>query len=200
MPRHYMVERTDSLTRDGKVKYDTVYHKVADLCLSNQLGANVCLNKDLDGKILVIDFFYVSCPNICPHLTSNMSLLQGAFKKDMKKENPVEVSFQLVSVTVNPGADSVPALRAYADRYNVNHDHWWFLTGDKKSIYNYARNELGLAVGPGDGGAEDFIHTEKIVLLDKNRNIRGYYNGLDSAEIKHCADDIILLTLEREKK
>ena len=144
MPRHYIVDRVDTVNKDGKVKYDSIYHKVADITLTNQLGAQVSLNKDLEGKVLVIDFFYVNCPNICPRLTGNMSLLQGAFKKDNKKENPVEVSFQLLSVTVNPSADSVPVLRAYADHYNVNHDHWWFLTGDKKSIYNYARNELGL--------------------------------------------------------
>jgi protein SCO1/2 len=129
-----------------------------------------------------------------------MSLLQGAFKKDTKKENPVEVSFQLISMTVNPAEDSVPVLRAYADHYKVNHDHWWFLTGDKKGIYEYARNQLGVIAGSGDGGPHDFIHTEKLVLLDKDRHIRGYYNGLDSAEIKRCADDIILLTLERKKK
>ncbi len=200
MPRHYILDKVDTIKSGGKIKYDSIWHKVADITLTNQLNAKVSLNKDLHGKILVIDFFFVNCPNVCPRLTSNMSLLQRAFKKDHKRENPVEVNFQLISITVNPTEDSVPVLRAYADHYKVNHDHWWFLTGDKKSIYDYARNELGVIAEPGDGGPHDFIHTEKIVLLDQDRNIRGYYNGLDSAEIKHCADDIILLTLENKKK
>src|SRR5262249_46069973 len=155
--------------------------------------------KDLANKFLVIDFFFATCPNVCPRLTSNMGLLQRAFRKDPKKEAPLDTIMQLVSISVDPTHDSMPVLRAYADRFGANHDHWWFLTGDKNTIYNYARNELGLAAGPADV-QNDFIHSQKLVLLDKNRHIRGYYDGLDSAEIKRCADDIILLTLEREKK
>ena len=103
-------------------------------------------------------------------------------------------------MTVNPERDSFQVLRKYADHYGANHDHWWFLTGDKKTIYDYARKELHLSVGPGDGGAEDFIHSKQLVLIDKNRNIRGYYDGLDSIQLRKCADDIVLLTMEKEKK
>jgi protein SCO1/2 len=74
------------------------------------------------------------------------------------------------------------------------------LTGDKRTIYHYIREELGLVTGPGDGGADDFIHTEKMVLLDRDRYIRGYYNGLDDTDVRRCADDIVLLTLEKKKK
>ena len=112
-------------------------------------------------------------------------------------ESNLDTAVQFISITVDPLRDSFQALRAYADRYKVNHDHWWFLTGDKKSIYDYARNELHLTVGPGDGGADDFIHTEDLILLDGNREIRGYYEGLDTASIRKCADDIVLLTLEK---
>ena len=200
MPRYYIVDSVAKHEVDGKTKLDSIYHQAADITLTNQLGAKVSLNKDLKDRFLVVDFFFVSCPGICPRLTGNMALLQGAFKKDPKKEAPMDTVIQMISITVNPTEDSVPALRAYADRYKANHDHWWFLTGDKKSIYDFARNELGVVAEPGDGGPHDFIHTEKIVLLDKSRHIRGYYNGLDSADVKRCADDIILLTLEREKK
>ena len=128
-----------------------------------------------------------------------MRLLQTGFRKDPKKENNLDDVVQFVSITVNPERDSFPVLRTYADRYGANPDHWWFLTGDKKEIYNYARNELQLITGPGDGGAEDFIHSERFVLLDKDRHIRGYYNGLNDTDVRKCADDIVLLTLEKKK-
>jgi protein SCO1/2 len=129
-----------------------------------------------------------------------MALLQKSFKKDAKRETSLENAVQLVSLTVQPEHDTFQVLRQYADRFNANPDHWWLMTGDKKMIYNFARKDLGLATGPGDGGAEDFIHSDKLVLLDKDRNIRGYYNGLNDSEVRKCADDIVLLTIERKKK
>jgi protein SCO1/2 len=200
MPGHYGIDRVDSARTDGKLVTDTVYHKTGDLALTNQLGEHVTLNGTLAGKIMVVDFFFVSCTSSCPKLTGNMSLLQKAFRFNPKMENGLDNSVQFVSVTVNPERDSFQVLRKYADSYGANHDHWWFLTGDKKDNYNYARNELKLLVGPGDGGAEDFIHTEKMVLIDANRNIRGYYDGMDTAQVKKCADDIVLLTMEKEHK
>jgi protein SCO1/2 len=74
------------------------------------------------------------------------------------------------------------------------------LTGDRNVIYDFARNELGVSVQPTGGGVDDLIHTQKLVLVDRDRHIRGYYDGLDSADLKRCADDIILLTLEKKKK
>ncbi len=193
MPHYYIVDHVDTEQVNGMTQLDTFYHQVADITLTNQLGQKVSINNDLKGKIVVIDFFFTDCPTICPRLTRNMTLLQRAFKKN-------DSICHLVSITVNPERDSFPVLRAYADRFGVNHDHWWFLTGDKKAIYNYARNELFVSVQPGDGGPDDFIHTEKVVVLDKDRNIRGYYDGLDSAALAHCADDIILLSLENKHK
>jgi len=195
MPRYYGVERVEQL-KDGKE--DTIYHQVADLVLTNQLGHKVSLNKDLKGKMLVIDFFFTTCPSVCPQLTANMHKLQTSYSKDPKKESSLDTVVQFISITVNPERDTFQALRAYADRYGANHDRWWFLTGDKKTIYNFARNELHLPVGPGDGSADDFIHTEKMVLLDRDRNIRGYYDGLSDSSVLKCADDIVYLTLERK--
>jgi len=194
LPPHYFVsDGVDSHKVNGAVVYDTIYHTVADLELTNQLGRVVSLNKDLKDKILVVDFFFVNCPSICPRLTKSMVLLQRAFKKN-------DSTIHLVSITVNPGHDSFAVLRTYADHYGANHDHWWFLTGDKKVIYEYARHQLFVEATPGDGGENDFIHSQKLVLLDRDRHIRGYYDGLDSAEVKRCADDIGLLSIEREKQ
>lgn len=198
MPLYYNMERVDSQMKDGKLITDTVYHQVADLQLTNQLGKLVSLNKDLKGKILVVDFFFTTCPSICPVLTMNMHKLQASFTKDSRKEASLDTVVQFISITVNPERDTFQAMRAYADRFGANHDHWWFLTGDKRSIYNFARNELKVTVGPGDGGADDFIHTERMVLLDKDRVVRGYYDGLKDSSMMKCADDIVYLTLERK--
>jgi protein SCO1 len=193
VPRHFIAESVDSSMVDGKMVYDTTFHQTSDLELINQLGDRVSLNKDLKGKVLVVDFIFVDCQTICPQLTGNMKLLQRAFKKN-------DTGVHLVSITVNPEADTFQRLREYADRYSVNHDRWWFLTGNRKDIYNFARNELHVTMQPGDGGLDDFIHTEKLVLLDQDRYIRGYYNGRDSAEVKRCADDVVKVTMEKKKK
>lgn len=200
LPPRFGVERVEDVSVDGKTVKDTIYHAVSDLALVNQLGDKVTLNGSLAGKIMVVNFFFVNCPSVCPKLSGNIGMLQKAFRKNNKIEFGIDNAVQFVSLSVDPVHDTFQALRVYADRYGVNHDHWWFLTGDKQQIYNYARNELKLSVGPGDGGAEDFIHTEKLVLIDAKRVVRGYYDGLDTVEIKRCADDIVLLTLEKEKK
>ena len=190
-PRYFVVDSVDFKTVDGKSTHDTFFHHVEDLRLTNQLGESISIDSNLKGKILVFDFFFVSCPTICPRLTANMARLQKAFKKNLVKVSSLDTVVQFVSITVNPSNDTFQRLRAYADRYGANHDHWWFLTGDKKVIYNFARNQLFVTVLPGDGGPEDFIHTEKMVLVDRNRYIRGYYNGLDTLDMRRCADDIV---------
>lgn len=200
MPGHYIIERVDTLKTSGKITLDTLYHQVGDLVLTNQMGEQVSLKNTLKDKMVVINFFFVDCSTTCPKVNTNMRFLQNSFRKDPKKETSLENDVQFVSITVLPENDSAPRLRAYADKYSANHDHWWFLTGDKKAIYNFARNELGLLVGQGDGGADDFIHSEKIVLLDKQHYVRGYYNGLSDTSANKCANDIVLLTLERKHK
>ncbi len=200
LPGYYGVERVETSTVDGQQVQDTVYHQVGDLQLTNQLGDQVSLNKELAGKILVVSFFYTSCPSVCPKMSANMALLQKAFRRNPKIENGLDNSVHFLSISTDPVHDTVQALRAYADGNHADHDHWWFLTGDKAAIYTYARNELKLSTGPGDGGAEDFMHSQKLVLIDAKRHIRGYYDGMDVADIKRCADDIVLLTMEKEKR
>ena len=196
MPGHYIIERVDN----SGGKPDTIYHATGELTLTNQVGEKVSLNAGLKDKIVVIEFFFAECTSTCPTLTKSMRNLQMGFRKDPKKENSLDDRVQFVSITVMPEHDSFQVLRTYADRQGANPDHWWFLTGDKKAIYDYARKELGLSTGPGDGGADDMIHTDKLVLLDKDRHIRGYYSGLSDTAVRRCADDIVLLTLEKEKK
>lgn len=193
MPPYYQAERVDSVLADGKMRYDTTFHKVNDLVLFNQMGDQVSLNKDLAGKMLIVEVFFTRCGTICPRLTSNMGILQKAFRKN-------DTAVHLVSISVDPDYDTVPALRAYADRFKANPDRWWFLTGNRTTIAGYLRNELKLMVKPSDGGAEELDHTQTIVLLDKERYIRGYYDGLDTAALKQCADDIGLLSMQRKRE
>lgn len=198
MPPHFYPEYVKDTVINGKAKSDTVWHQVANVTLTNQLGDQVSLDS-LRGRIVVADFFFTRCPSICPHLTRNMKGLQDALKmKDVTKR--IDTSFvHFVSFSVDPKRDSAEVLRQYAARFGVNADVWWLLTGDKKTIYDFALDEVKL--GLTDGGTVDsnFIHTERFVLLDKKGVVRGYYNGLDSVALSNLAEDITLLMLERDR-
>jgi protein SCO1/2 len=129
-----------------------------------------------------------------------MKELQNAMKmKDFRRK--IDSSYvRFISFSVDPERDSSEVLKRYADKYGVNHDTWWMLTGPKKTIYDYAFNELKLGLQDGEGVDSNFIHSEKFVLIDKNRVVRGYYNGLDSASMSKLAEDLTLLMLEKDKK
>nr|WP_240966009.1 SCO family protein [Pseudoflavitalea sp. G-6-1-2] len=198
MPKHFYAEDTKDTLINGKLHSDTIWHQVANFELTNQLGQKVRMD-DMRGKIIIANYFFTRCPSICPALTRNMKMIQDGLKlRDITKR--IDTTFvQLLSFSVDPERDSVPVLKAYADRNGVNHDMWWMLTGPKKTIYDYALNELKL--GLQDGGQVDsaFIHTEKFIMIDKRGVIRGYYNGLDNASLSKLAEDLTLLMLEKDK-
>lgn len=191
MPGHYGVDR---VTAPG----DTVWRTMPELAGVNQMGEPVRLNADLKGKVVAVNFFFTTCTSVCPKASQNVSLIQRAFRRTEQRMNDTMV--QLVSISVQPEQDSVPQLRAYADRFGANPDRWWFVQAPKPAVYRYMRDELKLAAGQGDGGADDFAHSQMIVLLDRSRRIRGYYDALDPVQIKKCADDIVLLALEKDRK
>ncbi len=190
LPKTYGIDKIDSQMVDSKMRYDTTYHTVKDITLINQVGDTVSINETLKGKILMVNFFFTSCATICPQLSKNMQLLNKAYRKN-------DTAIRFLSISVDPETDSVVRLRNYADRLGVNHDKWFFLTGRKQDIYDFARNELFLNVPTGDGGKDDFIHPDQFVLIDKYRNIRGYYNGLDSNNVRLCAEDAAYLIVEK---
>lgn len=200
MPARYRIERVDSILVDGKPVAKPVYHHVQDFIGINQLGDTVSLNKDLAGKVLVVNFFFSTCPSVCPKMTNVLKMLQHAFRKDPKKSQTLDKDIQLVSISIDPERDSIAALRAYTERFGVNHDRWWFLRADKQAVANYARNELGLIANTSDGGADDELHSQKVVIIDQERVIRGYYDGMDSVSIGRAANDISLITLEKKKR
>ena len=197
LPEYYVVD--DVVTKEDGTK-DTVYHQVAEASFTNQFGEEVSLNKDLKGKILVVDFMFTTCPTICPQLTSNMEAIQYSFRKDPSRKSRLDTAIHFISITVDPERDSFPVMRKYADDRKLNHKNWWFLTGSREDIYNYARKELRVTVGEGEEGIDDFLHTQKIVVLDTMRYIRGYYDGLDTAEIIRCTEDIVILTKQKYRK
>ena len=197
LPRYYVMERVGGGA--GKTLLDTVWHQASEFRGVNQLGEDVSLNESLKGRLLAVNFFFASCPTVCPQLTTNMGLLQRAFTKSSKDTRDT-IRIQLVSISVDPARDTPAALRAYADRFRANHDRWWFIQAPRADVARYMRGDLGLAGGTGDGGLEDLDHTQSIVILDRDRYIRGVYNGLDSADIKRCADDLVLLSMEKKRR
>ena len=192
LPKVFGIDRIDSVLVEGKMRYDTTWHTCNDLQLISQLGDTVRLNETFAGKIMVVNFFFTHCQTICPVQTKNMKLLNKAFKKN-------DTSVRFISISVDPLNDSVPVLRAYANRQEANHDKWIFGTGSKEAIYNYARNDLKLALPANDSLENDFIHPEQFVLIDKYRNVRGYYNGLDSDDVRRCAEDMAYLMVEKNR-
>lgn len=191
MPRHYFYDDVKQIQRRGKTVNDTIWHPVKNIAFTNQMGKTVSLD-DARGKVLVINFFFTRCPSICPGLTKNMKKLQDSFEK-----NPEIVQF--ISISVDPEHDSVQHLRKFANRFDVNHDNWWFVTGNKKEIYDFAIQEIKANIADVNVDTA-FVHTENFFLLDSNRVVRGWYNGFDTAKLAQLAGDIPTLMLERDRK
>ena len=172
---------------DESVRKVDKYHRVGSFNLINQNGEKTTEN-DFRNKIYVTDFFFVTCPTICPKMTDQMHRVYEEFK-----END-DILF--LSHTVMPEADSVPVLKDYAEKLKVDVKKWKFVTGDKKQIYNLARKTYFAAVTEGDGGVNDFIHTENFVLVDKEKRLRGFYDGTSKKDVDRLIEDINALLYE----
>lgn len=164
------------------------FHKIPDFNLMNQNGDKIS-QKTFDRKIYVTDFFFTTCPGICPMMTKNMHLVQEAFQND----NDV----LMLSHSVTPTKDSVPQLKKYAIEKNIG-KNWHLVTGNKKEIYDLGREWYFVEENLGEPkGLDDFLHTENFILIDKNKHIRGIYNGLNKNSVKQLIADI--KTLKKEK-
>jgi protein SCO1/2 len=162
-------------------------HKIADFNLINQFGDTVTQNTFKD-KIYVANFFFTSCKGICPVMATNMESVQEKFKDDK------DILF--LSMSVTPLKDSVSVLKKYAKEKGAIKNKWHFTTGDKKHIYNLARKSYMAVLDEGDGGEQDFIHTEQFMLIDKKRQIRGFYDGTKPEDIELLKKDILILKKE----
>lgn len=180
----YMVnfELVDSTLQNVKK-----YHKIAPFSLTNQNGKTVTERDYLD-KIYVADFFFTTCPTICPKMTENMGALQKEFLADP------QVKF--ISYSVTPQIDTVAQLKKYALEKGVVDSKWNLVTGDKKEIYTLARKSYLAVKEQGDGGPYDMIHTENFILVDPVQRIRGFYDGTDPQAMQTLITDIALLKAE----
>ena len=169
---------------DSTIQHKKKYHKIADFKLVNQNGDTITQTFYKD-KIYVADFFFTTCQTICPIMTDHMYEIQ--------KQTISDPEVLLLSHTVTPEIDSVAQLKRYAKKKLVNSSKWNLVTGDKKQIYDLARTSYLAVKTSGDGGPYDMIHTENFMLIDKKKQIRGFYDGTDPKAIEKLLDDIKVL-------
>ena len=175
---------------DTTVQHVAKYHKIADFKFVNQNGDTIT-QKDYEGKVYVADFFFTTCPTICPSMTNNMRYLQDATK------GIPNVKF--LSHSVTPDIDSVAVLKAYALKNGVDDARWNLVTGNKEDIYYIARKSY-LAVKTGSPEElYDMVHTENFVLVDEKRQVRGFYDGTKQEDMERLLEDILFLC-EKDNK
>ena len=172
---------------DSTIQHIKRFHKIDDFSLVNQ-NNEVVSNETFDGKIYVADFFFTTCPGICPIMKENMITLQNEFIND---DNVL-----LLSHTVTPEIDSVSVLKKYSQEKGVIDSKWNMVTGDKKQIYNLARKSYLVAEDIESPIQYDMIHTENFVLVDSKRRIRGFYDGMDNDAMDNLINDIKILKKE----
>jgi len=178
-PAEFKPELVDKSLRDK-----TINHTVSDFTLINQNG-EVITQDHYKDKIYVTDFFFTSCGTICPIMTENMAKIQDEFIDND--------DIMFLSLSVTPEIDSIPILREYANDKGVIDSKWNVTTGNKKHIYNLARKSYFAVVEKGDGDLQDFIHTPNFILIDKEKQIRGIYDGTNDEDIKRIIEDIHIL-------
>jgi len=174
---------------DSTLQHKRKYHKIGDFSLINQNGDTIT-QKDYQDKIYVADFFFTTCQTICPIMTDNMKDIQNKIMNDQ--------DILLLSHSVTPEIDSVAQLKRYAELKGVKDSKWNLVTGDKKQIYKLARQSYMAVKTAGTGDQYDMIHTENFMLIDKKRQIRGFYDGTDPNEIERLLEDISVLKNENQ--
>jgi protein SCO1/2 len=172
-------------TADGKTTTDTVYQTIPAFKYINQYGDSIT-NKQLDGNIYVADFFFTTCPSICPVMHRNMLNVYNAFKDT--------IGFKIVSYSIDPQHDSVPVLKKYADKLGIAGNTWWLMQGTKNETYQLAKSYLVSVQEKNPAG--EYIHDGYFILIDKQKRIRGTYEGTDPKEVSRLIEDIKTLRAE----
>ena len=167
---------------------NNIVHTIPEFTFLNQDSIEVKSN-NYEGKIWVANYFFTSCPTICPAMMRNMQLIQETYLDDDE--------IQIASFTVDPKRDTPSRFTKYADNINAISSKWQLLTGDKKDLYRLARRGFLISATEGDGGPTDFIHSENFVLIDKEGRIRFYYDGTDKDQVEQLIKDISKLKRER---
>lgn len=159
-------------------------HTVGPFAFIDQQGDTVT-QKDLNGKVTVVDYFFTRCTSFCPKMNANMDKIYEEFKN-----NP---DFQIISNTVDPAHDSVPVLAKYAEQYGASPEVWKFCTGQRKELFDVAVHQYLLSVADSLGVNDQFVHTQYFALVDQDRQIRGFYNGLQPDDLNKLKKDIKIL-------
>ncbi|MEO6500143.1 MAG: SCO family protein [Mucilaginibacter sp.] len=175
-------------TVNGQEVTDTVYHTIPVFSFVNQYGDSIT-DKSLDGKIYVADFFFTSCPSICPIMHRNMLKVYNTYKDND--------DFKIVSYSIDPKYDTVAVLKKYAAGLNITGNTWWLLTGDKEATYTLSKSYL--VTTPKEDGKEKFIHDGYFLLIDKQKRIRGTYDGTDEKQVAQLVEDIKTLRADPEQ-
>jgi protein SCO1 len=155
-------------------------HVIEDFNLTNQDGQPVS-TADWKNRIVIADFFFTHCPSVCPVMTKNLKKVQQQFDRDI---------IMIISFSIDPERDSVSQLKKYSTQRELDNSNWSLITGSKKEIYALARNSFLVVATDGDGGPEDFIHSDQLVLIDQQKRIRGFYKGTESTDVEQLINDI----------
>ncbi|RKR14571.1 protein SCO1/2 [Maribacter vaceletii] len=180
----YQPAMVNSELVDSTLQYVKKYHSIANFSLTNQNGETIT-QENYKNKIYIADFFFTTCPTICPIMTKNMGVIQSKIVKD--------TDVLLLSHSVTPDIDSVAQLKKYALEKGVIDTKWNLVTGSKKEIYDLARKSYLAVKTDGDGGPFDMIHTENFILVDKEKRIRGFYDGTKTEDIEKLVSDLKIL-------
>lgn len=212
IPKPVFYDSVTTAVKNGKQIHDTLWSKISDAALTNQFGDKISLEKDIlkadsNGKIIVANFFFTRCPKLCLDMTRHMKLLQNTVKKGVTIGDTTADYVQFVSFSIDPDRDSVPELKKWADRFQIDPANWWLLTADTSIVYRLSR-EMRLAVNDPSIDPE-FPHTDIFALIDKNGVLRmrrdkfgnpQAYHSEDSTDLANLAQDIVLLSLEKDPK
>ncbi len=167
---------------------DTVYHAIQNFTFTNQLG-NTITQVNFKNKIYVANFMFTTCKSICPIMTNQLLQVQKAYLND--------TTVLLLSHSVDPKNDSIRALQNYAAMYQINHNKWHLVTGNKQDIYKTAKIDYLVTAKEDVTITEQFLHSEFLILVDTKKHIRGYYDGTDSMSVVKLIKDIKILLKEK---
>jgi protein SCO1 len=187
----YGDRRVETKIVNGQTVTDTVYQTIPPFKFINQYGDSIS-DKNLAGKIYVADFFFTSCPSICPIMQRNMLNVYNAFKADS--------DIEILSYTIDPKYDSVPVLKKYADKLGINGNTWWFLQGKKADTYRIAEKNYLVAVSQDSTVAGGYVHQGYFVLIDKQKRVRGSYDGTNPQQVAQLIADIKILKTEKTEQ
>ncbi|CAM3786563.1 SCO family protein [Aquirufa aurantiipilula] len=176
----------DTVVKGGKV--DTVYHQIPSFQFLNQDSSWVS-DKNYEGKIYVADFFFTSCPTICPKMKTQMLRLYERYAN--------ENQLGLLSFSIDPDFDKPHILKAYAARLQVKSPKWNMVTGEKSKIYELGQKSFMVTAQEDKNEAGGFVHSGAFILVDKQRHVRGIYDGTKEQEVNHLMEDIELLLKEK---